>query len=170
VIPLPYTAEDSAAAHADEKIIMAQTWRAYHTETTWLNDYEAGYWGLLMEKALARYLGIPHTYELTGSHPCADLRARGYRYEVRGTPWIKRAIWEAGRWRTFVYPRETADAELIIARVDSFLSTRRICLTGWMWARDASRYPLDPGKHLTRHAVPGFGPLRPAATLPGVKP
>jgi hypothetical protein len=167
-IELPYTPADRAEACRLETLIHAQKWRADHTETTHLTSWEAGMWGILAEKALAAYLGIPWKYELTGSHPSADLVSPSglYRYEVRGTPWKRRKAWESGEWRTFVYPREVADPKLIVARTDTFLAGGRIWLTGWMRAADAARFPLDPGAHLTRHAVRGPGPLHPPATLP----
>ncbi len=165
---MPYTAADRAEACRLESRIHAQKWRADHTETSHLTSWEAGMWGILAEKALARYLGIDHEYELTGSHPSPDLVSPAglVRYEVRGTPWKSRAAWESGQWRTFVYPREVTGPPLVIARADTFLAGGRIWLTGWMWAADAGRYPLDPGVHLRRHAVPGPDPLRRPETMP----
>jgi hypothetical protein len=167
-VELPVTRDDRDLAVELERKIHGQDWRVDHTETGYLTPFEAGMWGLLAEIALARRLGIAWSYELTGSHPDADLRIGVTRYEVRGTPWIKREEYAAGRWRTFVYPRETRDPNLIIARVDSFLTGARLYLTGWMWACDAVAYPRDPGRHLDRHAVPGFEPLLAPETMPGM--
>jgi hypothetical protein len=64
-----------------------------------------------------------------------------------------------------VYPRECRDPRLIIARVDTFLQGGRMFLTGWLRAADAARWPLDEGRHLTRHAVLPEG-LRDPATMP----
>lgn len=176
MIPLSYSRAELEWAKSRIAIIAAQVrngQRIDHTETTHLTDEESGLWGLMAELAVARrYLGISFRYELTGSRPVADLSKEPYRYEVRGTPWIYRRVWESGKWRTFVYERETRDPQLIIARVDTFgirPGPGEMFLTGWMWARDAAAYPLDPGRKIKpRHAMWGLAPLQPAETMPGL--
>jgi hypothetical protein len=167
-ILLPYTPQDRRLARLIADVIHAQHWRKLNTETTWLSPYEANVWGTLAEMALARHLGLDYRNALRGSEPWADLTSPSglLRYEVRSTPWLSRKAWESGQWRTFVYPREVATPRLVIARVDTFLAGGSIWLTGWMLASEAAQWPLDPGQHLTRHAVPGPGPLSPPETLP----
>ena len=52
-----------------------------------------------------------------------------------------------------MYPREIAKPGLIIVRVDSFMEGQGVYLTGWLYASEAGVWPIDPGRHLTRHAV-----------------
>jgi hypothetical protein len=166
MIRLMVTPEDRRLARLIADVVRVQAWRTNRTETHHLSEYETSVWGTLAEMGLARHLGIDYRHHTRGSEPNADLIAGGVRYEVRSTPWKVRKVWESGRWRTFVYPREVTEPGLVIARVDTFLAGGSIWLTGWLWAHEAARYPLDPGVHLTRHAVPGPGPLHPAETLP----
>lgn len=174
MIALRVTAAERRIARLAMDVVLVQkhgpgAWRRNNDESTWLSEYEKGVYGMLAEIGLSHHLGVAYrTPPLDAAVPRADLVSPSgrFRYEVRSTPWLSRRAFESGRWRTFVYPREVADAGLIIARVDTFVAGGRMQLTGWIWASEAASWPLDRGRHLTRHAVPGPDPLRPAETLP----
>lgn len=168
MIRLPYTPADRRLACWITDVMAVQSWRVRNGEASHISRYEASVWGTVAEMAVARHLGIRFRFALRGSEPRADLTSPSgrYRYEVRSTPWASRRAFEAGTWRTFVYPREVADDGLIVVRVDTFLSGGSMWLTGWLRAPEAAQWPLDPGRYLTRHAVPGPGPLHPPETMP----